>query len=93
MARGLQKIEAQAKANAAKNKGGHSTLKSDKGMKYQCVTCKQEIDSLSNMKTHWTSKHPKLDTPTDEFASMSKAPAVAEASGSAKNAKNGKGGK
>lgn len=39
------------------------------------------------------SKHSKLDVPTDEFASMSKAPAVAEAAGSGKNGKNGKGGK
>ncbi|KAF2710607.1 hypothetical protein K504DRAFT_467006 [Pleomassaria siparia CBS 279.74] len=81
MARGLQKIEAQQKAAAAAKKGGNSILKKDRGLKYQCSTCKIEVDNLANMKIHWTSKHPKLDTPTDDFASMSKAPpAAAESS-------------
>ncbi|KAH7342519.1 hypothetical protein BKA65DRAFT_293142 [Rhexocercosporidium sp. MPI-PUGE-AT-0058] len=79
MARGLQKIESQQKAAEKAKKGGNSTLKKDKGMKFQCSTCKAEIDNLNNMKIHWTSKHPKLPTPTDEFASMGKAP-PAEAS-------------
>ncbi|KAI9052619.1 hypothetical protein LZ554_003961 [Drepanopeziza brunnea f. sp. 'monogermtubi'] len=81
MARGLQKIESQQAAAARAKKGGNSILKKDKGMKYQCSTCKAEIDNINNMKIHWSSKHPKLDTPTDAFASMAKAaPASAEAS-------------
>ncbi|KAG4420984.1 hypothetical protein DL98DRAFT_655014 [Cadophora sp. DSE1049] len=76
MARGLQKIEAQQKAAEKAKKGGNSILKKDKGMKFQCSTCKAEIDNLNNMKIHWSSKHPKLATPTDEFASMGKAPAA-----------------
>ncbi|KAG4439715.1 hypothetical protein IFR05_004793 [Cadophora sp. M221] len=79
MARGLQKIESQQKAAEKAKKGGNSTLKKDKGMRFQCSTCKAEIDNLNNMKIHWSSKHPKLATPTDEFASMGKAP-PAEAS-------------
>ncbi|PBP21131.1 hypothetical protein BUE80_DR008036 [Diplocarpon rosae] len=74
MARGLQKIESQQKAAEKAKKGGNSILKKDKGMKYQCSTCKAEIDNINNMKIHWTSKHPKLAAPADEFASMSKAP-------------------
>ncbi|TID16761.1 hypothetical protein E2P81_ATG09320 [Venturia nashicola] len=37
MARGLQKIQAQQKAQDAAKKGGNSILKKDKGMKYQCA--------------------------------------------------------
>ncbi|KAH7419516.1 hypothetical protein BKA64DRAFT_699543 [Cadophora sp. MPI-SDFR-AT-0126] len=63
MARGLQKIEAQQKAAEKAKKGGNSILKKDKGMKFQCSTCRAEIDNLNNMKIHWSSKHPKLATP------------------------------
>ncbi|CAN8098415.1 unnamed protein product [Discula destructiva] len=73
MARGLQKIEAQQKALAKANKGGKSTLKMDKGMKYQC-DCKKEIDNINNMKVHWEAAHPKLPVPADNFASMMKTP-------------------
>ncbi|RDW79406.1 hypothetical protein BP5796_01197 [Coleophoma crateriformis] len=74
MARGLQKIEAQQKAAANAKKGGNSILKKDKGMKYQCSTCKADIDNKNNMKIHWEAKHPKLPAPTDEFASMERTP-------------------
>ncbi|KUJ07075.1 uncharacterized protein LY89DRAFT_743076 [Mollisia scopiformis] len=74
MARGLQKIEAQQKALAAKNKGGNSILKKDKGHRFTCAECKSEIDNKNNMAIHWEAKHPKLATPTDDFASMARAP-------------------
>ncbi|KAK9894598.1 hypothetical protein P389DRAFT_197886 [Cystobasidium minutum MCA 4210] len=65
MARGLQKAQAQAKSKAkeAEKKGGNSTLKADKGLKYKCPKCLQDIDSLSNIKLHFTSKHPKDPEP------------------------------
>lgn len=28
-------------------------MKKDKGMKYQCATCKIDVDNKSNMKIHW----------------------------------------
>ncbi|KAE9975565.1 hypothetical protein EG328_003141 [Venturia inaequalis] len=73
MARGLQKIQAQQKTQDAAKKGGNSILKKDKGMKYQCSSCKIDVDCLSNMKVHWEAKHPKLPAPTDDFASCAKA--------------------
>ncbi|KAL3419331.1 hypothetical protein PVAG01_09553 [Phlyctema vagabunda] len=83
MARGLQKacskIEAQQKAALANaKKGGNSNLKKDKGMKYQCSTCKVDIDNVNNMKIHWEAKHPKLPAPSDGFASMERAPPPAK---------------
>lgn len=49
-ARGLQKEQSQqkAKAKADAAKGGNSLIGKDKGLKYKCSSCMQEIDSLSS---------------------------------------------
>ncbi|BGO94127.1 hypothetical protein NBRC10512v2_002599 [Rhodotorula toruloides] len=67
MARGLQKIEAQQKAQAKKNAGGKSNLKARAAaFKIVCPSCKLPLSDYKNFKEHFESKHPKLPLPTEE---------------------------
>ncbi|KAJ1639013.1 At2g23090 like protein [Pavlovales sp. CCMP2436] len=62
MARGMQKVQAQAKNAAAKAKASKPTSNMNAfagATKYQCPVCLVEMTSLVSGKEHFDSKHPK----------------------------------
>ena len=66
MARGLQKIQSQQKAqekNSSK-KSVHDNKKSAQaGLLYQCVVCKSQLPDPKTYKQHFENKHPKAEMP------------------------------
>ena len=66
MARGLQKLQSQAKNQdkKAQTKSAHDNKKSAQaGLLYQCVVCKAQLPDPKTYKQHFESKHPKADMP------------------------------
>ncbi|KAK4053262.1 hypothetical protein OIO90_004036 [Microbotryomycetes sp. JL221] len=69
MARGLQKIQAQQKAQAKGGKAGNSTLKTrESALKIKCPKCFTPMSDYKNFAEHFEAKHPKETLPTEEQA-------------------------
>lgn len=73
MARGQQKIQAQAKANekAAKIKKAQGNSLADNkktaaaGLKASCVVCKAQMPDLKTYKQHFENKHSSVPLPEE----------------------------
>ena len=68
MARGLQKLQSQAKNNDKKaaSKSAHDNKKSAQaGLLFQCVVCKAQLHDQKTYKQHFESKHPKAEMPEE----------------------------
>ena len=68
MARGLQKLQSQAKnqEKQAKAKSAHDNKKSAQaGLLFQCVVCKAQLPDPKTYKQHFENKHPKAEMPAE----------------------------
>jgi small-conductance mechanosensitive channel len=73
MARGQQKIQAQAKANekaaTIRKQAGHSAADNKKtaaaGLKFACTVCKAQMPDPKTYKQHFENKHSKTPLPEE----------------------------
>lgn len=68
MARGLQKLQSQAKnqEKQSNKKSAHDNKKSAQaGLLFQCVVCKAQLPDPKTYKQHFESKHPKAEMPAE----------------------------